>query len=199
MSLAQSPALPLSLLLSLCACSPEVVAPTPRYPSTAQPAAEQRTLTFTPASDITRLTLPCSAHELEKDNGLDDDCDGHIDRQVKPSEASLFIALSHNTQVDVELSVTATGDSAAEASLEKSVISRVQVCEAAEPFAMQEAAFTKLERGRYELAIVHGKACGATLPATVDASLWLEGKTQGVYGVTVAPEGRSVLGTLEVR
>lgn len=178
-------------------CSPQLVPTTPRYPTAARTA--ERELSFMPASGVTRLVLPCAEVENEIDNGLDDNCDGRLDQQAEPITANLFVALAHNTQVDLELAMTAGSDPAAEASLTKSVISRVQVCQSAAPFTIQQAAFPQLAPGRYEIAIVHGKACGAELPATANASLWLEGKAKGVYAVNVAPGGRIVLGTVEVR
>lgn len=183
--------------LVLFGCAQEASIPTPRYPTA--PRAATASLAFTPASAATRLTLPCTERESEIDNGLDDDCDGRVDRQAEPSRASLFIALSHNTQVDVELALSAGPSPSADASLDKNVISRVQVCQSAEPFAIQQAAFPQLEKGKYEVAVTHGKVCGADLPVTVDASLWLEGKAQGVYAIRVAPGERTVLGTVEVR
>ncbi len=187
---------PVAALLAV-ACGTQVVATTPSYPAVSGQSVETR-LSFTPASGITKLALPCTKAEREIDNGLDDNCDGRVDRQTEPSRAGLFISLAHSTQVDVELTLTAS-DPASEASLDKSMISRVQVCQSAEPFALQQAAFPKLAKGRYELAVAHGKVCGEGLPAAVDASLWLQGQTQGVYGLSVPPGERAVLGTIEVR
>lgn len=181
----------------LVGCAQEASIPTPRYPTA--PRAESASLTFTATNAATRLNLPCAQREGEIDNGLDDDCDGRIDRQAEPSQASLFITLSHNTQVDVELSLSAGPSPSADASLDKNVISRVQVCQGSEPFAIQQAVFPQLEKGKYEVAVTHGKVCGADLPVTVDAALWLQGKAQGVYAVRVAPGERTVLGTVEVR
>ncbi len=178
-------------------CGPAAVTATPRYPS-APHIGDSGGIGFTPASGITRLEIPCAEVERPIDNGLDDDCDGRVDRQAEASNASLFISLVHNTQVDLELALTAAEPSGQD-SLAKSVVSRVQVCQSAAPFAIQQAAFAQLAKGRYELAVAHGKTCGADLPATVNASLWLQGQAQGVYAVNVAPGGRAVLGTIEVR
>jgi hypothetical protein len=76
-------------LLGACGSATPVAKPPLQYP------AVPKTLThasFVPAPELIAVTLPCAPAELP-DNGLDDDCDGRIDRPLEP-QATFRIAVT---------------------------------------------------------------------------------------------------------
>ncbi len=179
-----------------CGVTPKPVAKSqlPRPTATAATATATATAAFTPADGLTRISLPCAASEREIDNGLDDDCDGAVDRSAT-NQAPVFVTLSHSALVDVSLALKEGEHDAASSG----VLERAHVCEAGAPFSVQTLLLSKLAPGHYELTLTRAATCGAELTTAVDASIWVYGKLLGVYAVSVAPGAATRLGALDVR
>jgi len=132
--------------------------------------------------------------ELALDNGLDDDCDGAVDGRPKASDLTLFVTLSHPSLVDVTLALTP-----GKAEPDGAKLERAHVCETGAAFSVQTLSLPSLAKGHYELTLTRAATCGAELPASVDASVWLHGKLSGVYAVSVAPGAPTLLGAVDLQ
>ncbi len=189
----------LATSLLVFGCAPAPALKTPNYPPAPSRAAAPAPSTFTVAPGVTRLTLPCAPNEAALENGLDDDCDGRLDTGTEPIHASLLITLTHNSAVDLTLTLTPAKQAKGVASsLPPGAHATLHACTSDAPFTLHTATLQDLPTGRYELALSHGPGCGTEATGVATASLWLQGRPVGAYGVAVAPRERTVLGTLDV-
>jgi len=175
------------------ACATTPVPAAPEYPKLEVKTTTQLTLSM--ANAATKLSIPCSATEPELDNGLDDNCDGQIDQGSETQAQALRVALAHPNDVDVQLVLSRGAPTfAAVAKAEEQ-----RVCDGSAAFATQRMEVNQLDQGTYQVLLVRGARCGADKVANVNAALWLEGKTQGVYGVRVQTGETVQIATLDVK
>ena len=172
------------------ACAPEAVpAAPPKYPALPKPA--EASSQFVPDASLTAAELACGPSELPE-NGLDDDCDGTIDR-ANAGAIELTITTSQRTEStgEVRLGLTAEAGGAVPEQAAQHSTSRGPAV------SVNRLDLSALPRGRYR---VTASRLGAE-PGAAELSLAVSLATKGsshAYLLRLGAEETRTLGLIEV-
>jgi hypothetical protein len=182
------------VICSLGACGSTPAAKPPLHYAAVPTAFEHAT--FVPEADLFSLTLPCAPAELP-DNGLDDDCDGHVDareqsvnRSVEP-KASLRIAVTEPGAGSTELTLSPEPQTCTQAALAETTAPNG-------PWAVRRLELGTLSCSRYGVVLKRLPSAGQAAEISVAVAVETPDGTR-TYLTRLAPEQQRRLGHIEAR
>jgi hypothetical protein len=129
------------------------------------------------------------------DNGIDDDCDGRVDRDASPSDAALSLAVEHPAAQDVQLSLV--GPDGHSATTES--VTEQGVCAEGAPFALTRLRASELTPGEYSVRLQPGSRCTRPSPTVAHLSILTADGHQLSLGAQLVDQAPVTLATVRVR